>query len=134
MNIKQVGEQVGMSPANIRYYESEGLIPPVKRTDAGLRNFSETDIEFIKFAQRMRFAGMSIKNLRHYVGLVIEDKDETIPERIKLFEKSRNELKEKLDELQKDYDLMGEKIKYYNSSIRAAEKKVIGMVNRKNWH
>ncbi|MGL5897027.1 MerR family transcriptional regulator [Lactococcus lactis] len=132
MNIKQVGERVGMSPANIRYYESEGLIPPVKRTDSGLRDFSEIDIEFIKFAQRMRFAGMSIKNLRRYVGLVIEDNNETIPERIKLFEKSKDELKEKLDELQKDYDLMGEKIKYYNSSIRGAEKKVIGMKNRKN--
>lgn len=132
MNIKQVGERVGMSPANIRYYESEGLIPIVKRTSSGVRDFSETDIEFIKFAQKMRFAGMSIKNLRRYVGLVIENNDETIPERIKLFEQSRIELKEKLDELQKNYDLMGEKIKYYSSSIRSAEGKVVGMNNKRN--
>ncbi|MDF8373931.1 MerR family transcriptional regulator [Weissella paramesenteroides] len=132
MNIKQVGERVGMSPANIRYYESEGLIPIVKRTSSGVRDFSETDIEFIKFAQKMRFAGMSIKNLRRYVGLVIENNDGTIPERIKLFEQSRIELKEKLDELQKNYDLMGKKIKYYSSSIRAAEGKVVGMNNKRN--
>lgn len=37
MNIKQASEQTGVSSAAIRYYEKEGLIPAIDRSETGNR-------------------------------------------------------------------------------------------------
>ena len=41
MNIKKVSELTGITADTIRYYERIGLIPPVPRNQAGIRDFSQ---------------------------------------------------------------------------------------------
>lgn len=43
VNIKEVEQATGMSRANIRFYESEGLISPPNNKN-GYRNYSEADM------------------------------------------------------------------------------------------
>ena len=40
MNIKEIEERSGLTRANIRYYEQEGLIAPVRRENK-YRDYSE---------------------------------------------------------------------------------------------
>ena len=44
MNIKEIEERSGLTRANIRYYEQEGLIAPVRRENK-YRDYSEEDLE-----------------------------------------------------------------------------------------
>nr|WP_259681815.1 MerR family DNA-binding transcriptional regulator [Lactiplantibacillus pentosus] len=42
MNIKQASEQTGVSSAAIRYYEKEGLIPAIDRSETGNREIGKS--------------------------------------------------------------------------------------------
>lgn len=44
MTIKEVSEILNISQDTLRYYEKIGMIPPVKRTVGGIRNYQEEDI------------------------------------------------------------------------------------------
>ena len=45
MKIKDVEKQVGISKANIRFYEEEGLIHPARNQENNYREYSETDVD-----------------------------------------------------------------------------------------
>ena len=45
MKIKDVEKQVGISKANIRFYEEEGLIHPARNQENNYREYSEADVE-----------------------------------------------------------------------------------------
>ena len=47
MTIKDVEEQLGIDRANIRFYESKGLIKPARESN-GYRDYSNEDIETLK--------------------------------------------------------------------------------------
>ena len=47
MTIKEIEELAGMPRANIRYYEAEGLLSPV-RSENGYRDYSEEDLSILK--------------------------------------------------------------------------------------
>ena len=39
MTIKQVCEKYDLTPDTLRYYEKIGVIPPVRRTNSGIRDY-----------------------------------------------------------------------------------------------
>ena len=45
MKIKEVEARVGMTRANIRYYEKEGLLNTTVRNENNYREYTEEDIE-----------------------------------------------------------------------------------------
>ena len=66
MKIKQVSELTGVPASAIRYYESQGLLPPTKRTASGYRHYSQEDvfnIRLIKFNQNLGFQLSELKIL-----------------------------------------------------------------------
>lgn len=58
MNIKEIEERSGLTRANIRYYEQEGLIAPVRRENK-YRDYSEEDLETL-----LRSLGFSLEEIR----------------------------------------------------------------------
>ena len=76
MNIGAAADVTGIPAKTIRYYESIGLIPPATRAENGYRHYTGFDIETLKFIQRARRLGFSVKD----VGDLLElwrDKDRT---------------------------------------------------------
>lgn len=69
MTIAEVSSQYGLSPDTLRYYERIGLIPPVRRTAGGIRDYSENDCMWVSFAKCMRGAGLQVEALIEYVSL-----------------------------------------------------------------
>lgn len=43
MTISEVANRFDLSQDTLRYYERVGLIPKVKRTSGGIRNYDEND-------------------------------------------------------------------------------------------
>ncbi|NQV47760.1 MAG: Cu(I)-responsive transcriptional regulator [Rhodospirillaceae bacterium] len=69
MNIGYVAEQTGVPAKTIRYYEEVGLIPPTRRAENGYRDYSDTDVETLRFIQRARRLGFSIKDVGNLLNL-----------------------------------------------------------------
>lgn len=107
MTIKEVSEILNISQDTLRYYEKIGVIPIVKRTAGGIRNYQEEDIAWIQLATCMKNAGLPIKVMIDYLNLY-QQGDSTIQARYNLLK----EQKEKLLEQRKQIDETLEKLNY----------------------
>lgn len=69
MNIGQAAQASGVTAKMIRYYESIGLISAASRTGSGYRQYSDTDIQTLRFIRRSRDLGFSIDRIKTLLGL-----------------------------------------------------------------
>jgi len=69
MNIGRAAEESGVTPKTIRYYESIGLIQPAERRANNYRDYSEVDVETLRFVQRGRSLGFSMKEIADLLAL-----------------------------------------------------------------
>jgi MerR family copper efflux transcriptional regulator len=69
MNIGQAAEASGISAKMIRYYESIGLISEANRTDSGYRQYTENEVQTLRFIKRSRDLGFSIERIKTLLGL-----------------------------------------------------------------
>jgi len=69
MNIGQAAEASGVTAKMIRYYESIGLILAADRTDSGYRQYSDKDIQTLRFIKRSRDLGFSLARIKTLLSL-----------------------------------------------------------------
>jgi len=74
MTIKEIETATGLSRANIRYYEAEGLLNP-QRQENGYRRYSETDVQTLLRIKLLRTLGVPIEALQrlHRGGVTLEE-------------------------------------------------------------
>lgn len=63
MTIKDVEKQTGITKANIRFYEAQGLIQP-GRTDSGYRSYSAEDVEELKRVRLLRLLDVPMEQVK----------------------------------------------------------------------
>lgn len=74
MKIKDMEERTGIARANIRFYESKGLLCP-ERQGNNYRNYSEQDVETLRKIILLRRLDMSIDDIQAVLGgeLALQD-------------------------------------------------------------
>lgn len=63
MTIKEIETLSGMTRANIRFYEAEGLLTP-ERASNGYRDYSEEDLQVLKRIRLLRTLHLSLEEIR----------------------------------------------------------------------
>ena len=111
MKIGEVAAKLDVSVDTLRYYEKIGLIRQVARS-SGKRNYSNTDIIWLEFIQRLKETGMPLQEIERYAHLRYAG-DRTIPERKTMLQKHRKSLLKKLEKLQENLKALDVKIKIY---------------------
>lgn len=64
MKIKEVEARVGMTRANIRYYEKEGLLKTTVRNENNYREYTEEDIEQLQKIKILRLLGIAPADIK----------------------------------------------------------------------
>lgn len=67
--IGEAARQSGVSAANIRYYEKEGLLAPSAREDNSYRLYSADDVHRLRFIRLCRAMDMSLGEVRTLLEL-----------------------------------------------------------------
>ncbi|MGH3969546.1 MAG: heavy metal-responsive transcriptional regulator [Mycobacterium sp.] len=60
---------VGVSAKAIRIWEAKGLLPATGRTEAGYRQFSDEDIEILRFIGRAKTLGLTLDEIKSILEL-----------------------------------------------------------------
>ncbi|MEN6410966.1 MAG: MerR family transcriptional regulator [Anaerolineaceae bacterium] len=123
MKIAEVSERYGISTDTLRYYERIGLIPPVNRNESGIREYGETDVNWVGFIKCMRCAGLPIEELIEYVGLV-QQGDKTIDARKEILNEQRKLLNIRMEEAKKTLGTLDYKISIYEDVLLKKEKEI----------
>ena len=123
MTIAEVGRQFELTPDTLRYYERLGLIPPVHRTESGIRDYEQTDINWVEFIKCMRDAGVSIETLAEYVSL-FQQGDNTAGARKALLVEQRAQLAARIEAMQAVLARLDKKIEGYEKLMFACESKL----------
>ena len=110
--VSEMAKRLGVAPSTLRYYDKEGLLPFIERSDGGIRMFKDTDFEWLSIIECLKKTGMPIKEIKVFIDWCIEG-DTTISKRKELIE----QLKETLSML--DY-----KKWYYETAEKAGSCKV----------
>lgn len=120
MTITEVSKKYELSTDTLRYYERIGLIPPVNRNKSGNRDYTETDCKWVNFIKCMRNAGLSIEILIEYVTLFQQGNDTIASIKQLLFEQ-RQQIVEKIEELQSTLNYLDKKIDGYDELMLKCE-------------
>ena len=91
MTVKEAEEKTGLARSNIRFYEKEGLIKPLRNNYNGYREYSEKDIEDIKKIACLRTLGVSIESIKKIINKEVS--------LCKVIEKQQNAINEQIIDL-----------------------------------
>lgn len=67
--VGQAARKIGISAKAIRLYERRGLLPEVRRSEAGYRLYDDTDIGILRFIRRARSLGLGLDEIRDVLAL-----------------------------------------------------------------
>ena len=120
MTIAEVSKKYELSADTLRYYERNGLVPPVPRNKSGIRDYDTESCQWVELMKCMRSAGVQIEALIEYVAL-FQQGDETIGARKALLIEQRDQLVERMAEMQRSLDRLNDKIERYDQGLMTKE-------------
>lgn len=116
MNIKEFAEVSGISAHTLRYYEKIGVFQDVKRNDSGHRNYTEADILWAQFINRLKETGMPLEQIRQY-AVLRKQGEGTAEARMHLLKNHAATLKKRLAEEKQHLKKIHEKIAWYEQIV-----------------
>ncbi|MDE6064397.1 MAG: MerR family transcriptional regulator, partial [Lachnospiraceae bacterium] len=96
--VGEMAKKLQIAPSTLRYYDKEGLLPFVERSDSGIRMFQESDFEWLALIECLKKTGMSIKDIKSFVDLCVEG-DASIDRRLELIKKQRQAVLGQIEQL-----------------------------------
>ncbi|MHC3757760.1 MerR family transcriptional regulator [Staphylococcus succinus] len=118
--ISEVSQKMEISIDTLRYYEKIGIIPQISRTNGGVRNYTEDDLNWINLAKCMRQSGLSIEALAHYLELFQQGED-TQAERLAILSEQRETVLNTIQQMNDTLALLNKKIDNYETVLKPRE-------------
>lgn len=119
-SIQEVSKKTGLTAHTLRYYEKEGLLSGVGRSQGGFRQYTDEDLERLGLICCLKNTGMSIQEIARFVQLTHEG-DHTLKERVELLQAHRERVLEKMEEMQKHLDKVTWKLNFFSEKLRTYE-------------
>lgn len=121
--VGEMAKLLNIGPSALRFYDREGLLPFVQRSENGVRVFNDKDFRWLKLITCLKSAGMSLKEIRHYIELAMEG-DDTVDDRLQMFAEQREKLMAQMKELQQTLDIVEYKCWYYQTAKETGSEEI----------
>ena len=122
----KAAEKIGISAHTLRFYDKEGLLPNVGRDEHGNRRFTDNDLQWLSLLQCLKNTGMSLKDIKRFAECTTIG-DDTIDERLALFESQTENVKQQIAELQRYLGLLEYKLAFYQKAKELGSVEAVGL-------
>src|SRR6187551_279664 len=117
MRIGALARRTGRSIHTIRWYESQRLIPGVRRDPQGRRVYVEQHVDWLDLLDRLRSTGMTIREVREYAVLVRKG-EQSLQDRQELLKAHRERVEARIVDMTESLSLIDRKIDFYGDWLR----------------
>ena len=69
MTVGTAAEAAGVSAKAVRLWESKGLLPPARRTEAGYRTFTDDDVDVLRFIRQAKALDLTLNEIKDILDL-----------------------------------------------------------------
>lgn len=118
LGIADVAEMTGLTPETLRWWEREGLIPPITRGGDRRRRYSEQEAAFVVMLAKLRSTGMPTEDMREFSRLVAGGAA-THGRRLAILDLHRQRIRARQAELAAGLVALDEKAGHYRQLIEA---------------
>jgi len=115
-SIGEVSKITGITISTLRYYDKEGLLPGIDRSEGGIRKFTDNELGAIKVIECLKSSGLSIKDIKRFMDWTKEG-DTTLEQRRELFFSSLEVVKEQMKEIEQTMAMLRYKCWYYDTAV-----------------
>ena len=116
--VGEMAKKLEIAPSTLRYYDKEGLLPFVERSEGGIRRFQQSDFEWLALIECLKKTGMSIKDIKSFVDLCVEG-DASIGRRLELIKKQKHAVLHQIEQLKETLKVLDYKCWYYEEAQKA---------------
>ena len=117
-----MSEQTGLPASTLRYYDKKGLLPHLKRDSNNMRIFTEDDYRQLLLIDCLKRSGLSIKDIKNFIDMTGKG-DEALSDRLSIFTRRREILKQELANLQEVLNVIEYKCWYYETACKNGTEK-----------
>ena len=96
--VGEMAKRLGVAPSTLRFYDKEGLLPFVERSNGGVRVFKEADYEWLMIIECLKKTGMPLRDIKVFIEMAIEG-DDTIDKRLALISNQKASIERQIAEL-----------------------------------
>lgn len=121
-SIGEISQRLDIAPSALRYYEKEGLLPFVERSDSGIRLFTDIDLEWLIIIDSLKKTGMPLKEIKDFVKM-FEERDSTITRRLEIVLRHREVIQQQVAKLNEIIMALDFKEQYYRKALDEGETK-----------
>ena len=116
--IKEVCKKTGLTAHTLRYYEKEGLLTDIRRSQGGFRQYSDENLEWLGLICCLKNTGMPLQEIARFVRLAHQG-DSTLEERVELLKDHQEKILERMDETQQYLDKITWKVNFFSEKLQA---------------
>lgn len=112
----EMAARCGVSAETLRYYEREGLLKQVRRSDGNQRRYDADDVAWVGVLRCLRVTAMPIREMKRFAELVRLG-DAGVSERLELLHAHRVEVLEQRAALDDALEMIDHKIDAYTATL-----------------
>ena len=121
-SIHEVSKKTGLTDHTLRYYEKVGILVDISRTQGGVRQYSDADLESLNLICCLKNTGMPLQEISRFLELTRKG-DRTMKERVELLRAHREIVRDQMKETKKYLDKVTQKLDIFSEKLREYEER-----------
>jgi DNA-binding transcriptional MerR regulator len=113
-SIAEISGKTGLSYDTIRYYEKIGLIPTIRRSKNGQREYDKEDLSRIIFVTKLKRTNMPLKEIESYMTLASAHDYESC---YRILNEHKRQIESQINDMQEALSVMNFKLTHYEDLI-----------------